>query len=157
MSRKFIARPIPTAGNTDPPEITQTFSFSKNTIIRAVRVFVLVYNDPAFTSISAKIYSVRGSGAVKDVAASTNSFTKAQVTTLAHAHKEIYFTFPSVSILADSDYKIGLIISGYTGTQSSHLAWAMSWPDPIYRTGLTINQAKAGVMPLSLSFIGSEF
>jgi hypothetical protein len=156
MSRKFIARPIPTSGNTDPPEITQAFNVDNRFVLRAVRVFVLEYNAPIYTSISAKLYAVRSSGATKDIATSTNSFPAAQVSTLDHAHKELYFTFSNPVLQADTDYRIGLIIAGYTGTQASHLAWASSWPDPIYRTGLTVNQAKGGIMPLSLSLVGSS-
>jgi hypothetical protein len=155
--RKIIARPVPTSGNTDPPEITQGFSLTGNTILRAIRAVIIQYNDPTYTGITMKIYADRSGSPTKLIATSTNTVLPSAISAVEdHAFREVFFTFDDVPLRADVTYRAGLIFAGYTGTQASHLAWASSWPDPVYRTGLTILQADALRMPLSLTIIGSS-
>ena len=153
--RKFIGRPVLTIEATDPPELVQAFSLTENTILRAARSLVIEYNNPTYTAISMKLYGYR-SGPTVEIAESTNSWAAADVSTLAHAYKELYFTFDDVPLAAGITYCVGLVFTGYTGSQASHLTWASEWPTPVYQEGLTILQTDAANMPLSLSILGAK-
>lgn len=157
MTRRFLGRPILTADNSDPPAITQQFILQENTIIRAVRVYLINYNAPTYTGIKAKIYSVRNNSAAKEIAESTNTVLPTDVALVEdHSYREVYFEFNNPELIAGVSYQLGLIFENYTGTQASHLTWAMSYPDPPYPTGITQSGEKAANYPLHLTFIGSE-
>ena len=155
MTRRLLARPIMTGDNTDPPAINQRFQVNENMVLKVVRALVIVYNDPTFTSLAMNLYASRSNLPVKKIAASQNSWTKAQITTLDYAYKELYFEFDDVPLRTGQSFHLGIVASGYTGTQNAHFAWAIAWPDPPYRTNVTVNQAKSSAMPLAMTLIGS--
>lgn len=158
MTRRFLARPIFTADNTDPPEVTQGFSVDASFLLRAVRLTVIQFNAPTYTGIIAKIYAERSSDASKEVAQSTNTVLPATVApTEDHAFREVYFEFNDVVLKAGVNYRIGLIFQGYTGDTTSHMAWANSWPDPIYDLPFAAEQKNAAKYPKQISLIGVEF
>lgn len=155
-SRKFIGRPIMTADNSDPPAIIQGFAVADKRLLRVVRATIVIYNDPAFTSVSMALYAKRGSSAVKKIATSTNSRTKSELITLDHGFKQTYFEFNSIPLQASETYFLGLIFAGYTGDQSSHCAWASSWPDPEYFVSFDEEQKNAAKYPVQFSLIDTE-
>ena len=145
-----------TASMTDKSSY-QKVTFDKNYIIKAIRSWFVVYNDPAFTSIHARIYSDEAGLPRKLLATSTNVITKAQMITATNGAKEVYFDFNNFSVRQDNAYHVVINGVGYTGSDSSHLAWMKAFPDPILVTTPTLTANSIAVAPYQIYFIGSEF
>ena len=157
---RLLGRPIETADNSaSAPGVYQKFEVPSNILMRAVRVGVIHYNNPTYTSIQLKIYGNRNGSPGKLLHTSSNSITKATIAAVEnHSYKETYFEFiPSPSLRAGEEYFAAIFINGaYVGNSSAHLAWKTTWPDPIFDTGVTQNQAKAAKYPLDFSIIGTS-
>lgn len=144
-----------TAALTDK-SMYQQVTFQNNYIIRGVRTWLVVYNDPAFTSINMKVYSNEGGLPRKLLYTSSNVLLKADVHTLANGVKEVYFDFDNASFRSGDSYHFVINAVGYTGSDTSHLAWMKAFPDPVYQTGLTISFSGLLTFPYQIYFIGSE-
>ena len=158
MTWRMIGKPILTADLTAPIGVSQKFSKpSGGMIVTGAQVGVILYNDPAFTSLSARIYSDSAGSPKVLLATSTNSYTKAELLEVEdHALKFTGFSFNSVPLQSGVSYHLVLFPSGYTGTDASHIAWRMSYPDPQYQTGLTLDAAHADNHHLEFSLLGKS-
>lgn len=136
-------------------------SFGENIILRAMRTWVIAYNDPTFTDLSMKIYSNEPVGGYntpkKLLYTSTDVRTKAEILTLENGVKEIYFTFDDEPINGNDIYNVVLSGSGYVPTGSSYLAWMKAWPDPVYASGFTPTYENLMVAPYQIYAIGGRF
>lgn len=146
--------PITTAALT--AGVSQKVKFNTNLVLKACRIWLIFYNNPALTSLTMKIYSDDGGSPKKLLHTSTNSPTKAQIITLENGVKELYFDFNYPVFDADDHYHFVLFGSGYTGTDSSHIAWRQAWPDPVYDTNWTPTWVNINQSPYSIYFIGSD-
>ena len=144
--------------NTDGElgEKTQKVTFNKNVIIRYIRIWIVVYDDPPFTSLNMKIYSDDNGSKGVLLHTSTNALTKANVVTLDNGVKEIYFTFNDIQLDGLNPYHFALDGSSSGFSASSHIAWKQSWPDPFYRTGLSLTFEELSTSPYDIYFIGAE-
>lgn len=128
--------------------IYQPIKFHRNLSLRAIKTQVVIYNNPSFTNILMELYSSKNKTLIKQ----SSSLTKAQVHTLSNAIAEIYFEFDDISVKDLETYYVSLLVSGYSGTSTSHIAWVRSFPDPIYTTNVTVNETA----PMKLGVIGCE-
>jgi len=139
----------------------QSIKFNKNLILRALRTWIVVYNDPIFTNLNAKIYSneiINTMNAPKKLLyTSSKSLSKSQIITLENGIKEIYFEFNYVPINGDDTYNIVINGTDYVYGLGSHLGWVKAWPDPIYREGYTPTYENLLVAPYQVYAIGGEF
>lgn len=149
------------SGQLSNTEKFQTMKFNKNTVLRAIRTWVIVINDPVFTDLNMKIYSneiVSGDNTpVKLLHTSTDSRTKAEVHTLEHGVKEIYFTFNDVPLQSETFYNFVINGTGYVPTGSSYLAWMKAFPDPVYSNNFTPSLETLNIAPYQIYAIGSDF
>ena len=127
---------------------------SVNMELTGCRTQIIIYNNPSFTSLNMKIYSNRSGAPAGLISTSTNAPLKAEIHTLSHALKEIYFDFSDVVFKADETYHFVLNATGYTGTTSSHIAWKHSYPDPAYQTNVDMSVEGAYVSPFDLTLFG---
>lgn len=137
-----------------------TFKPNKNIALRAVRAKFVVYSDPVFTDIHARIYSANASDNTPGVLLYTSSDvrTKAEVHTLANGVKETYFTFADVPLQADTYYNVVINGTGYIPTANSYLAWCLAFPDPIYRDPLfTYNFNNITRCPFEINLVSGDF
>lgn len=140
--------------------VYQPAQFPKNYVLLGCRIWVIAYNDPVFTSLHMKIYSDNNGVPKKLLHTSTNVQLKADIHTLDNAAKEIWFDFDKIPVrgeptLASNKYHFVLNGSGYTGDETSHLAWMRGFPNPVYRpAGFGYNDLLTS--PLTLYFIGSR-
>ncbi len=157
MSWRMIGKPILTADL--PNAVFQRFRHpTKNVMVTGLQVGVILYNDPVFTSLEARIYSDSASTPKKLLATSTNTWAKAELLeTEAHGVKFAGFSFDGITLIAGEYYHLVLYPNGYTGTDASHIAWRMSYPDPQYPTGLTLDAAHGDNHHLEFSIIGYTF
>lgn len=149
------AERLETADFVGVPRMFQTVKFHKNIILKGMRTWVIVYNNPNFTNLEMRIYANHGGVQGKLLYTSSNVITKAQMITLANGVKEIFFDFDTLPIFKDEDtYLFTLMANGYTGDATSHIAWMRAYPDPVYRTGLSALHPTS--VPMAMYFIGSE-
>lgn len=135
--------------------IYQPITFNDDIILRAVRTWVIVYNDPVFTDLSLKIYSNDAGLPKKLLATSTNVITKAEMITETNGVKEIYFEFNYPSFNGADTYHFVLNGTGYAPAGGSHLAWMKAFPDAVYQGGYTPALETIGVAPYQLYCIGA--
>lgn len=135
--------------------IYQAMRMNDNAILQAVRIRLVVYNDPVFTDLNCKIYS-DDSGVVGGlIHTSTDSRTAAEIHTLDYAWKETYFTFNKANLQKDTWYNFVINATGYSPTASSHLAWMHTYPDPML-TGYTAARETANQSPFYILPIWGE-
>lgn len=160
MSWRMIGKPFTTAEMTGTPTITQKFTLSTTNgdhLLRGLNAGVIFYNNVVFTAVSMQVWTDRSGSPGSLMASSTNSYTKLQAMEGENnAYKVLGFTFDDVPLRAGASYHAVLIASGYTGDDTSNIAWRKSYPDPQYRTGVTLNAAKAANHPLELSVISAK-
>lgn len=137
----------------------QKFKPNDDMLLLAVRTWVIVYNNPTYTSLNMKIYSNNAGSPGTLLHTSDNVQLKADVCTLANGVKEIYFAFNApqgVPLQASDYYHIVINGSGYTGSDSAHLAWMKAFPDPVYQTGISVTFENLAVSPYAMYFIGAR-
>ena len=136
-----------------------TFKPNENITVRALRTNFIVYNDPVFTSLNAKIYSVGPDNVpVELIYSSTDVRTKAEIHTLPNGDKSTYFTFNDVLIQANTYYNLVINGTGYIPTTNSYLAWRLAFPDPVYRDPLfTYGFSNINRCPYALEIIAGDF
>jgi hypothetical protein len=155
MAWRMIGTPLDTADL--PTGVSQRFRHpEKSMILRGVQVGMILYNDPDFSDIEARIYTDNNGVAGKLLAISQNTWAKPVVlTTHDHGVKFAGFSFDYLSLRGGTYYHLVLHPNDYTGDSSSHIGWRISYPDPQYRLNLTVNAAKAAKHHLDFGVIGS--
>lgn len=133
--REIWAEEFQTADLTSPNK-SYPFKFSEHTVVKAVRTWVISYNDPTFTSLVGKIYSVRGASKAASllVATSSNTQIKAEIVSTQHSLTEVYFEFDEPIQVEKNTWRCFSIQgSDYTYSLASHLAWVKAWPKSVHR------------------------
>lgn len=143
MSWRVLVKPLATA-DVSGLTVSQQFKHpTKKMVLQGAHVGLVGYGNPAFTDLKLRIYSDRNNSPGKLIAESTTTYTKAQVHTQNNFLKFAGFSFNPVQLLANTAYHLVLYPSGYTGNDSSFLAWKYGYPDPQYRTGLDLEADSA--------------
>lgn len=150
------------ASDLTSTRVFQPVRFNKNVILKGVRTWVVVYNNPTFTNLNMKIYSndaQQSSYTPKEVVSTSNDVrTKSEIHTLSNAVKEIYFTFDDIPLNGEDFYNFVINGTGYSPTSSSYLAWMKGFPDPVYDEGLpAFTMVSIGGAPFQIYFIAGEF
>jgi hypothetical protein len=136
--------------------IFQKFIPTNNIILVALRPKIIQNNNPSWTSANMKIYSYVSGAPRALIATSTNSVTKASISALNSFMAEVPFYFSNLILKGGESYAAVINFSGYTGSDSSHLAWKRSYPDPAYRTNVATTFEGLSTTPFDLICIGDE-
>ena len=152
MSIRTIGKQLNTAdiaGNI----VSQQFTLTFDTKLVGVHTGIIIYGNPSFTDFGISIYFDNG-GLIE----TSSLLSKAQIHTQDHALKFVGLELSGKIYEAGVTYHAVPYISGYTGTDSSHIAWRQSYPDPQFRSGLTsiLNASQADNHPIDIVFIGDE-
>lgn len=131
------------------------FCPARNTVLIAMRTWLVLYNPPAFTNLRANLYSDRSELPGGLIATSTNSWSRDDLLISSnYGAKEIYFEFsPKISLQENLCYHFVLSADNYTYSEDSHLAWRKAWPDPIYGTATFENLLRSTYM---FSVVGAD-
>lgn len=153
----IYARPFYNASEALDTTNYQTFSSSSNVFVRAVRSAVIIFNNPTFLTLSAKIHENNGGipGALLET--SSNSHTKAELLgSDSYAYRGVYFEFENDLILrADEIYHMVLEFTGASAfSDSSFVAWVQDVYDPLYSS--LQNKNNLHKSPFIISFIASK-
>ena len=156
----MIGKPLMTADMSGIPTATQKFNseaLTEDYLLKGITLGVIFYNDPAFTNISVEIWSDR-SGSAQKLIATSHTFSKAECLVVEdHAFRTLGFSFDSaIPLRAQTAYHIFLRASGYTGTDSSHIAVKLAYPDPQYGSLITKNAAKGAQHPFDFCITSSD-
>jgi hypothetical protein len=156
MSLRVLGKPIATA-EMSTAQVYERVKIPAltNMLIRGVNIGLVVYNNPAFTSLHLDLYD-DDSGVPGKKIAQSNSFSKAQIHSLPHAYKVVGFTFMDVAVRGGTYVHFALGAVGYVGDDTSHLAWRNSYPDPQFITGVALDAAHADNHPLEIALVGAE-
>lgn len=155
------ARPFE-SGQLSNTTYRQPFRMNTDTIVIAVRTWFVVFNDPTFTSLNAKIYATDaqvedGTFPATRLLHTSDSRTKAELFTLPYGVKETYFKFePTAPLQAGTWYNLVINGVGYAPTSSSYLAWKHSYPDPVLQ-GYTPARETINQSPFQIYFIGANY
>jgi hypothetical protein len=139
------------------PVFFQPVKFPRDLVLHGVRTTIIVYDDPALTSLEVRLYSYK-SNAIKQLITTSAVQTKASIISLDAGIRDIPFTFSTRPSLSAGDwYAFVLWANGYTGSDSSHISWMKDFPDPTNPTGLTnIYEERVSILPYRMSFIGAD-
>lgn len=156
MAWTVYGTPLMTADATAATYYQRIVPTDFDVILTAVRTYIVVLNNPTYTSLNMKLYS-NASGVPRSIiATSTNSQLKADISTLDNAIKEIYFEFDSVVLKKNTVYHLVLNAAGYTGDDSSHVAWKQSFPDPAYQSNVDMSFEGLVVSPYDVTLYGAK-
>lgn len=118
--------------------VFQPFKFQRNTILRAVKVKLLLINDPTFTAVTAKIFGNNENTANPEPStllySATNTKAKGDLLTQNSAIAETYFEFDDPMLRFGTYYHLVLNLTGYTAASDSYVAWKHAFPDPFNST-----------------------
>jgi hypothetical protein len=154
MSWLVHAERFETADMTPPFRVYMPFSVTQKVRLKALRTWIVVYNDPVFTSIEMRLYSSRN-GVPQKLLNTSNAILKATLHTLDHGCKEVGFEFDNAEAL-EADREIILVpyITGYTGNDSSHLAWRREYEDYVYSDVADRVYKNLLLRPYHVAFVG---
>jgi hypothetical protein len=154
MSAYVYGRPYTTA-EAQATTVAQKFTPDENCLLKALRVTVIQYGDPSYTSVQARVYGDRAGLPGVLIATSSNSQTKANIANgVANSYSSIYFEFSTdISLVASEVYHLVLYVNGPTFTSDSYIAWVQDVYDPVYLTPQTTIQLYK--TPYTCSFITS--
>lgn len=148
------------ASSLSDKSLYQPFRPNQNILIKALRTWFVIYNDPIFTSLNARIYAT-DSGEDRTptkLIATSDSRTKAQIHTEDYGIRETWFEWsPVVELEADTWYAIVINGVGYNPTLSSYLSWMKAYPDPVLPTDYTNNLITVHRAPYQIYFIGASY
>lgn len=123
--------------------------------LKAVRTWIVLYNEPTLGTLSLRIYSNVGTSPGQLVATATKTWTRTDISEDLNDLLEVYFDFDEAIQLNQDTYHFALWCSGYTGTESSHLAWVKMCPDAL-NTGFTPTFENIAVAPFKVGLIGDR-
>lgn len=130
------------------------FSPSQNTVLLAMRTWIILFNPSSFTNLRCKIYGDRDGMPAGLIGTSSNSWDRGDLLeTYDYGTKEIYFEFsPKISLQQNLYYHFVLNLDNYSANDDSHIAWRKGWPDPIYGTATFENLLRS---PYIFALIGA--
>lgn len=136
--------------------VSQSMKFDYAAILKAVRVWLIYFNDPTFTSLNMKIYEDLDGVPGELLHTSVNSQLKADVISEDYGVKETWFEFANVNLGKNRYYHFVLNAVGYSGASpGSHIAWKNTYPDRYFDVGS--EPATPAQYPLSIYPIFARF
>ena len=156
MSWKMIGKPITTAEMGGTTISQRIVTPNKRYLLAGVQAGIVFYGNPSYTNLAMRLYH-DSAGSPGALIATSKTYTKSQIQTLAHAYKFIGFGFdPHIPIQASAAYHLVLYATGYTGNSASHIAWRLSYPDPQFPTGIDLDAAHADNHPFEMTMVGAS-
>lgn len=137
---------------------SQAMKFKPNSdiVVRAFRTWFVCFNSPVFTQLRLRLYEDQNGSAGKLIATSSNFHIPSDLYTDPYALKGTYFEFEYLPLKSTNYYHVLPYATGYTGNDSTHLAWVKGWPDNEYRTGLALDFEEIHVSPYRFAIVGAD-
>lgn len=162
MGWEVYGQPYDT-GELSDTSYYQSFRLNQDTIIKTIRTWFIVFNDPIFTDLTAKIYATDdqiedGTFPPTKLLHTSDSRLKSQIHTLDYGARETWFQFsPTIPLEGNTWYALVINATGYIPTSSSYLCWMHAYPDPVYQTNWTPSRYTVGKSPFQIYFEGASY
>jgi len=155
VSWKVYSIPYYTDASLTDTSVKQGLTFTEeNKVLKAVRIWLVFYNNPTFTSLNCKIYSSN----LLLLHTSTNTQSKADLISLDYGVKETYFEFNNPTMVKNELYYFVLNATGYTGaSETKHIGWRNTYPDEYYPTSPALTKLDLYKFPLAIYPICARF
>ena len=155
MTWRVLVKPIDTTDAAPSvPTVYQSMTMNASAPNKLLghAVAGIYLHNPTFTAMTMKIWADQGGSPSKLIATSSNSKARSDLLRTSDNYGVCWakFNFGGLPLKAGSKYHFSLHITGYTYGSTSFLGWRHSYPDPQYRSGLTLNAVKAAMCPLDL-------
>jgi hypothetical protein len=138
------------------PVLSMPFTPTKDTVLHVIRTWVTWTGAPVVSNLQMRVYADR-SGSPSALLWTSQPLPRASFVDNMHGAKEVPLVFsPKPWLKQGVKYHLALWPNGYTGTESSHLAWMRAFPDPAYTSGMSVNGAKLATLPFAVAFIGGR-
>lgn len=143
MSWRVFGNRFLTADFGGAPVHYQCFSPTEDMFLKAVQSWFIFYNNPTWTTLGMKIYSVKNSIPYQALyTADTNTASADWLQTYHNAVRAGYFAFSSPPPLKGGDiYALVPTFASYTGDQTAHIGWRKAFPKKIYDHYVALNGA----------------
>ncbi len=157
MAIQAIGEVLMTSDMGVKPTAFQAFAPKRNALIKSVRPQIIFFNDPQFTTLAIELWKISGGSLWKKIAESLPRKKSGLIQDL-YAIGHYYFefeTFPSLK--KANDYALVLRANGYSGDDSSHIAWVKE-ADPFMEHVVSpVEPSQISRAPFSISVIGDRF
>lgn len=156
MTWRVIAESFATADMSNQ-RVYQPMTPPNNIVVSGALTQIAIVDDPAFTTLTLKLYSNQGGAPGSLIATATCPYSKAQIHTLDHALKRIPFLFTTDQTLRGGEtYHWVLNGTGYTGADQSYIGWVHGYPDPEYQTNVDMSFEAQGISPFRVILLGAR-
>lgn len=136
---------------------TVRFKLNKNAIIKYIRTWIILFNNPNVINMTASIYYDQNNEKGELFCDSLTTHKKTDLITLENGIKSIYFEFDENSFNKDMWYHFAIHGNSVGFSNDSHVAMKTSYPDPVYKEGLAIIFSNLPKFPYEFVVIGDEF
>lgn len=138
----------------------QPFKPHRDMILRGLRHWMIFYNNPTIQNIKCALYASDNSSGVHlpstKIEESSKVWLKSEIISLDNGFFEIYYDFDNVPLQENTTYHFVFYADTYSFSESSHVAYRVAFPDPVYSQGLTVAANKVSTFPLALYVIGAD-
>ncbi|WP_374029775.1 hypothetical protein [Bdellovibrio bacteriovorus] len=143
----------------DTTDVFQILKCKKDVYLRGVRARLVVYNDPDFSGLKCSLRTVKNGMPASVRAISSNTLSKAEITTTGNGLREVYFEFElpyGFRILENEEIAICIEVQDYIPAADSYLAFVRAWPRPVYIPSFDPTPFNQNQAPFYLGVIGGH-
>lgn len=160
MSWTLYGARLETSDFGGAPVVFQPFTLPRRTRLKALRTWIINYNNPAFDLFSMQIWSDVGGRPGQLLHTFTKTYVPADLESVDGNYRalEIYFDFEEAKHLPKSvPMHLVPVFTNPTFVEASHIAWVYGFPDPnTSYEGLILDTAKITSTPFYAAFIGDD-
>jgi hypothetical protein len=141
-------------------QVFQPLRYNNNKIIRYCRAVLIFVGAPNFENLRMNVYAndenKQNPTPTQLIHISTNSWSLAELMTLDHGWKDVYFKFNDFHMRGGVYYNFVLSATGYSPTSSSYLGVELEYPNPIHRENYTPTYVNFATSPYKIYTIGAD-
>jgi hypothetical protein len=145
-----------TKANISNGSLNQIFTINQNTLLKYVRIPLMLMGSGTITGLKMQIRAVRGTTITEKVLAESENMDVANdLASKANTLLFTYFKFTEYGLKAGVDY--ALVLQYTTPTEFSdsfHLAWSQI--DPVYLTGLPTDESIISLGGYHFAIVGAK-
>lgn len=129
---------------------------AKDTALRAVRTWIVLFNNPVFTELQMRVYSSLNNAPDQLLYTFDTKWTLSQLSSEPYAVQEVYFECEkALPLIGGETYHFVIYPTSYTGTETSHIGWVRTLDDPPY-SGYTPKMNSLNLSPFRITYIGAK-
>lgn len=155
MAKNWYSRVYET-GELNVDDCYQPIVLNEDVSIIGIRISMILFNNPVMTGLQCHVYTDRSGIPDRLIMSSTNTYDTADLTDLGNAARQFNFEFTPKHFNSTNTFHVCLSATTYTGTDASHVAWVLAFPDPVYTADVTNEIRYLGQWPQEVLIIGAK-